>query len=150
MNVPKSVLHLFLAATLVFVNLACPCASASASPVANVTGEGMHAQHQMHGSGAGLDQAQQVDQAQNQCPHEFTDNQCPDCSSALAMSCDESALTMPTSKLLKIEPDDSSVQIASIPPYYLPMPVPISAGSPPQAIAWEIESPVQRHDRQLK
>lgn len=156
MIAPKSILHLFLAATLVFVNLACPCGSASASMSMNGATptsielsvvEDQHSQHQ-HRQGQ---ESATLDQAQNQCPHEFTDNQCPDCTSYLAVSCDDSALTLPASKLVKVGPDgDSSQMLASLPLAFLPLPVPISTRPPHQATAFFAESPVQRHDRQLK
>ena len=156
MIVPKSILHIFLAATLVFVNLACPCGSASASMSMNGATptsielsvvEDQHSQHQ-HRQGQ---ESATLDQAQNQCPHEFTDNQCPDCTSYLAVSCDDSALTLPASKLVKVGPDgDSGQMLASLPLTFLPLPVPISTRPPHQAAAFFAESPVQRHDRQLK
>ena len=154
MIVPKSILHLFLAATLVFVNLACPCGSASASmsmngaiptSIALSVVEDQHSQHRQ------VQESATLDQAQNDCPHEFTDNQCPDCTSYLAVSCDDSALTLPASKLVKVGPDDDSSQmLASLPLAFLPLPVPVSTRPPHQAAAFFAESPVQRHDRQLK
>lgn len=154
MIVPKSILHLFLAATLVFVNLACPCGSASASmsmngaiptSVALSVVEDQHSQHRQ------VQESATLDQAQNDCPHEFTDNQCPDCTSYLAVSCDDSALTLPASKLVKVGPDDDSGQmLASLPLAFLPLPVPVSTRPAHQAAAFFAESPVQRHDRQLK
>ena len=154
MIVPKSILHLFLAATLVFVNLACPCGSASASmsmngaiptSVALSVVEDQHSQHRQ------VQESATLDQAQNDCPHEFTDNQCPDCTSYLAVSCDDSALTLPASKLVKVGPDDDSGQmLASLPLTFLPLPVPISTRPVHRATAFFAESPVQRHDRQLK
>ena len=154
MIVPKSILHLFLAATLVFVNLACPCGSASASmsmngaiptSIALSVVEDQHSQHRQ------VQESATLDQAQNDCPHEFTDNQCPDCTSYLAISCDDSALTLPASKLVKVGPDDDSGQmLASLPLTFLPLPVPISTRPVHRATAFFAESPVQRHDRQLK
>lgn len=154
MIVPKSILHLFLAATLVFVNLACPCGSASASmsmngaiptSIALSVVEDQHSQHRQ------VQESATLDQAQNDCPHEFTDNQCPDCTSYLAVSCDDSALTLPASKLVKVGPDDDSGQmLASLPLTFLPLPVPISTRPVHRATAFFAESPVQRHDRQLK
>ena len=154
MIVPKSILHLFLAATLVFVNLACPCGSASASmsmngaiptSIALAVVEDQHSQHRQ------VQESATLDQAQNDCPHEFTDNQCPDCTSYLAVSCDDSALTLPASKLVKVGPDDDSGQmLASLPLTFLPLPVPISTRPVHRATAFFAESPVQRHDRQLK
>ena len=154
MIVPKSILHLFLAATLVFVNLACPCGSASASMSMNGATptsielsvvEDQHSQHRQ------VQESATLDQAQNDCPHEFTDNQCPDCTSYLAVSCDDSALTLPASKLVKVGPDDDSGQmLASLPLTFLPLPVPISTRPVHQATAFFAESPVQRYDRQLK
>ena len=154
MILPKSILHLFLAATLVFVNLACPCGSASASmsmngaiptSIALSVVEDQHSQHRQ------VQESATLDQAQNDCPHEFTDNQCPDCTSYLAVSCDDSALTLPASKLVKVGPDDDSGQmLASLPLTFLPLPVPISTRPVHRATAFFAESPVQRHDRQLK
>ena len=156
MAVPKSILHLFLAATLVFVNLACPCGSASASmsmngaPPTSIELSVVEEQHSQHQHRQGQESAT-LDQAQNQCPHEFTDNQCPDCTSYLAVSCDDSALTLPASKLVKVGPDaDSGQMLASLPLAFLPPPVPISTRLLHQATAFFVESPVQRHDRQLK
>ena len=156
MILPKSILHLFLAATLVFVNLACPCGSASASMSMNgaipisielAVVEDQHSQHQHRQ----VQESATLDQAQNDCPHEFTDNQCPDCTSYLAVSCDDSALTLPASKLVKVGPDDDSGQmLASLPLTFLPLPVPISTRPVHRATAFFAESPVQRHDRQLK
>jgi len=104
--------------------------------------EGQHSQVQ---------ESAALDQSQNQSPHVFTENQYPDCTPYLAISCDDSALTLPASKLVKVGPDDNSGQIlASLPLSFLPLPVPISTSPPHQAIAFIAQSPVQRHDLQLK
>ena len=155
MTVPKQALHLFLAATLVFVNLACACASASVSVPDNDVqlGQHQHAHQAAHQPEQQLPSAHHVNlaDAHQPCQHQYTDSQCPDCSSDLAIGCDKNTLDLQLSKLSKLGHGDDSGQTPVLSPVpYLPLPVPISTGPPVQAMAFIADSPVRRHDRQLK
>jgi hypothetical protein len=164
MSLPKQALNLFLAATLVFVNLACACASASVSVSDSDQQLGQHQsehqhQHQQNQNQQNQNQQHQHDQhgqhdavveTQHVCSHQFTDSQCPDCSSDVAISCDNGALTLQLAKLNHLGQSDDSGQalvISQVP--YLPLPVPISTGPPVQPMVFIADSPVRRHDRQL-
>ena len=122
-------LHLLAALTFVFVNLVCPCASASMVSA----DEGEHGQHQHHEAPAEMD-----------CPH----NQCPDCDSAIAGVCDTGALV--PSKLVKTDLDnDTPVIVAFVnePLHQLDL---LSTG-PPGYVSWHPpSSPVSRYDSQIE
>ena len=122
-------LHLLTALTFVFVNLVCPCASASMMSA----DEGEHGQHQHHES-----------PAESDCPH----SQCPDCNSAVAGSCDTGALV--PSLLVKTDLDnDTPVIVASVDEAFH-KPYLLSTG-PPGYVSWHPpSSPVSRYDSQLK
>jgi len=130
MMVQRKALHILIATAFVFVNLVCPCASVSASP------ETQGQQHQHHEAPADSD-----------CPHK----QCPDCNSALAVSCEQGALVSHSPHLTKVDLDDDDNQLDAIvtsqparPPSYS------STGPPYPHLVFVAESPVRRHDLQLE
>lgn len=122
-------LHLLTALTFVFVNLVCPCASASMMSA----DEGEHGQHQHHEM-----------PAESDCPH----SQCPDCNSALAVSCDTGALVPST--LVKTDLDnDTPIIAASVnEPFHKPY---LHSTGPPGYVSWHPpSSPISRYDSQLE
>lgn len=122
-------LHLLTALTFVFVNLVCPCASASMT----AADEGEHGQHQHHEA-----------PAESDCPH----SQCPDCNSALAVSCDTGALV--PSKLVKTDLDNDTLVIVASVKEPINKPLLLSTG-PPGFDSWHpSSSPVNRYDSQLE
>ena len=125
-----SALHLFAALTFVFVNLVCPCASASMI----TADEAEHGSHQHHEAPVDTD-----------CPH----RECPDCNTAMAVSCDTGEL-IPTATVVKLVlEDDSPVALAS---NILPVAeATLLSTGPPEYISWRPSaSPVSRYDLQLE
>jgi len=130
MKLQSKVLHTLLATAIVFANFVCPCASASAD--SEVQGQ----QHQHQEAPADAD-----------CSHQ----QCPGCSSALAVSCDKSTLVSPSPHLTKLDLDDDDTQLDAVAIVQVTRPPPLTYTDQPYAnIAFMAESPVRRHDLQLE
>lgn len=122
-------LHLLIALTFVFVNLVCPCASASMMSV----DVGEHGQHQHHEAPADSD-----------CPH----SQCPDCNSALAVTCDTGALVPSTLVKTNLDNDTPLLVASVVEPFIKPH---LLSTGPPGYVRWHLAtSPVKRFDLQLK
>ncbi len=130
MKLQSKALHILIATAFVFVNLVCPCASVSASSEP----QGQH--HQHHEAPADSD-----------CPHK----QCPDCNSALAIKCEQSALATPSPHLTKVDLDDDDNQLDAVVSTQATQPLALaSTGAPYADIAFMAQSPVRRHDLQLE
>lgn len=124
-------LHFLVATAFVFVNLLCPCVSVAASAQSE---EQQH--HQLHEMPADSD-----------CQHQ----QCPDCNSEVVISGDQLALVSPSPGSYKINLDDDDAQdYADLnDAHHRPRASP-PTGPPYAVIAFAADSPVRRHDLQLK
>jgi hypothetical protein len=126
----QKALHLLTALTFVFVNLVCPCASASMT----TTGEVELGSHQHHEAPADSD-----------CPH----RECPDCKSAVVVSCDTGAL-IPSSSVSKLDLDDDSPILLTSNSFRIVETPHLSTG-PPGYLSWHPSaSPVSRYDSQIE
>ncbi len=133
MRIQKA-LHLLTALTFVFVNLVCPCASASMT-TADEAGHGAHQHHETPANAP----------AESDCPH----GECPDCNSAMAVSCDTGAL-IPTATIVKIDLEDDSPVLLASNSLQTNRATLLSTG-PPGYVSWHPSaSPVSRYDSQLE
>lgn len=130
MMVSQKALHLLTALTFVFVNLICPCASASMM----ATGEAEQSSHQHHEA-----------PADSGCLL----SECPDCNSATAVNCETNVL-IPSSTVSKVDLDnDSSILLASNSVQIDETPH-LSTG-PPGYLSWHpYASPISRYDSQIE
>lgn len=126
-------LHLLSVLAFVFVNVVCPCVSASMLPA----DAGEHGQHQHHETPAEAP-------AVADCLH----SECPDCSSAVGLSC-ETQILVPGSVVKTDLDDDAPLLLTGVPaPLIKPQ---LQATGPPDHVGWfAAVSPVSRFDLQLK
>ena len=139
----KQALHFLAAASFVFVNLVCPCVPANASQVLPTDSVAAHAE----AAAANCHEQPVVDPRP---PHQ----ECPECSSVVAINCEEQAPVVPGAPVNLVPDGSNEHSAAGTVEAALPLPLftPALASVILPDGQWVdlTDSPVRRHDLLLE